>query len=162
MRFSVTFPRLYRVVFLLLPADLYQDFPAAGAVEFTKENSLPCAELQSPVLEQDLLAASDQGAFAVRIGVALEMPVARAVGRQQFFQSQENIMRDGRVGVFIDSNRRSRVVAIDDRLAIRNAGFADNRLDLAGDVNHFIAFFRTQTETALNDFHCYYLPPHKS
>ena len=86
-------PRLFYALFghfsprnhalsLLLPADLNNDCPAAGAVELTKENSLPCAELQSSALEQDLLAAADQAAFTVRVGIAFEMPVARPVGRQ--------------------------------------------------------------------------------
>jgi len=48
-----------------LSADLDDDFSAAGAVEFTEENALPCAELQRSVLEQDLFAAADKGAFTV-------------------------------------------------------------------------------------------------
>ncbi len=83
------------------------------------------------------------------------MPVAGAVGRQQFFQRQENIVRDGRIGVFVDGNRRRCVGAIYDRLPVGNAGLADNRLDLAGDINHLVAALRAHTELLLNYFHCY-------
>ena len=89
----------------------------------------------------------------MRIGVAFEMPVTGAVGRQQFIQCQENVVRDGRVGVFIDCNRRRRMGTIYHDLTVGNAGLADNRLDPAGDINHLVAALRAYTELFLYDFH---------
>lgn len=62
-------------------------------------------------------------------------------------------MRDGRVGVFINGNRRRRMGTIDHHLAVGNAGLADNRLDLAGYINHLVAALCAYTELILYDFH---------
>ena len=62
-------------------------------------------------------------------------------------------MWDGRIGVFIDCNRRRRMGAIYDHLPVGNAGLADNRLDPAGDINHLVAALCAYAELFLNDFH---------
>jgi len=137
----------------LFTADLDDDFSAARAVEFTEENALPCAELQRPALNENLFAAADKRTFAVRIGIALGMPIARTVLGQQFPKCQKNVVRNGRVGIFIDSNRRGSVRAIDNHIAVSDTALADKRADLACNIDHLVPALSADAKFFLDNIH---------
>jgi len=138
----------------LFPADLDDDFSAARAVELAKEYTLPGTELQGPILNQNLFAAADQRAFAVRIGIAFGMSIARTMLRQQLLERQKQVVRNGRVGILIYGNRGGRVGTINNYIAVGDAASADKRADLAGNINHLTPRSCTYTKLLLNDFHC--------
>jgi hypothetical protein len=142
----------------LFTADLDDDFSAARAVEFTEEDALPGAELQSPALNKNLFAAADKRAFAMRIGIAFGMPVARTALGQQFLKRQEQVVRNGWIGVFVDGNRRGSVGTIDNNIAVSDAAPADKRTDLAGNINHLIAALCVDAKIFLDNVHDTHIP----
>jgi hypothetical protein len=103
-----------------LSADLNQHLSVAGAVEFTEENSLPGAEDQGFVFYENLFAAANYRALGVCIGITFGMTIARPAVGYEFLERQENIMRNGRIGIFVYSDSGGRVRTMYDYVAIAN------------------------------------------
>jgi hypothetical protein len=110
----------------LFSADLNDHSSAAGAVEFAEEYTLPGTEVERIVLNEDLPAATDEGAFAMGIRVALKMAVSWSMRRYQFLEGQEYIVGDGAVGVFVYGDGGSSVRTIDYQVAVGDAGLTDD------------------------------------
>jgi hypothetical protein len=83
------------------------------------------------------------------------MPVARTMLGQYIFECQKEVVRNGRVGVFVDGDRCRGVGAIHGDLAVSNAGLTDNITHLAGDINHLVPASRTNAKIFLGDSHNY-------
>src|SRR5712664_3072770 len=79
--------------------DFYEDGALAGAVEFTKKNSLPGAESEFAVFDEDGLARSGEDGFHVRVRVALGVPI-RALMRDQAIEDPFDVAGDVGIGVF--------------------------------------------------------------
>ena len=137
----------------LLSADLDRHLSISRPVEFAEEDSLPRPQFGRAAAYQDLLAAAYQRTLAVRVGVALAVSVAGATLRHQLFKSQEHIVSNGRVGVFIYGDSRGRVRTIDYCVAVSYARLADERSHLARDINHLVAALGADVKVFLDDFH---------
>jgi len=137
----------------LFAADLNYHFSAAWAVEFTEKDTLPCAELQRPAFNEDLFATADQGAFAVRVRIAFGMSVTRTVLGQQFFECQKHIVRNGWIGVLVDSDRCCSVGTIHKNIAVSDTALTDKRTDLAGNINHLVPAFCADAKIFLYNAH---------
>lgn len=142
----------------LFTADLDDYFSAARAVEFTEEDSLPGTKLQRSALNENLFAAADYGAFAVRIGIAFGMPVARTVPGHQFLKRQKQIVRNGRVGILVYGNSRRSVGTIDNNIAVSDAAFTDERADLVGNINHLVPALCAYAKIILDNIHYTHIP----
>ncbi len=86
------------------------------------------------------------------------MPIARTVLGHQFLKCQKHVVRNGWVGVFIDSNRRCGMGTIDNNIAIGDTGLADKRADLAGNIDHLIAALCADAKIFLYNIHDTHIP----
>jgi hypothetical protein len=137
----------------LSSANLDDDPSASRAVELAEEDPLPGPEDDRSVLDEDTLAASDERAFAVGVGIALGMAVARAMLGHQLVQRQKDVVLDGGVGVLVDRDGRSGVGTKDNGLAVTDTGVADDRVHLTGDIDHLAPASRADPKIFLNYFH---------
>jgi len=138
---------------LLFAPDLDVNFPAAGPVELTEIYSLPCTKHQRFVFYKNLLAAADERAFTMRIGIAFGVSITGAALWKQLLQSQKDIMRDRWVGVFIYRYRRRRVGTVNYHVSVDDAGLLDQRTHLARDVYHLVAASRIYAKIFPDNLH---------
>jgi hypothetical protein len=132
---------------------LNDDGAGAWAVEFAEEYALPGAEDQKAVFYQDISAATNDGAFAVGIGVAFGVFVGGAKARDQFFEGQQYVVHDGSVGVFVYCYRCCSVGTIDGDDAVDDTRGGNGSGDAVRDINHFTAAFGVDSKILLHDFH---------
>jgi hypothetical protein len=103
-----------------LSSDLDDDFSVAGTVELTKENALPCAENKGLAFYDYLSATANYRALHMGIGIAFGMAIAGMVIGYQLLEGQKNIVRYGRVGVFVYGDSSGRVRTINYHIPITN------------------------------------------
>jgi len=64
-------------------------------------------------------------------------------------------VRNGGVGVLIDGDRRRGMGTKDNGFPVTNTGLSDDRIHLAGDIDHLAPASRTDPKIFLNYFHDY-------
>jgi hypothetical protein len=74
--------------------------------------------------------------------------------RNQFFQRQQNIVGNRRVGIFVYRYACCRVGTIYYRITIFDAGFTHSRSNIARDINKLAVFSRAYVKIFSDDFHC--------
>lgn len=73
------------------------------------------------------------------IAVAFIMAISLAVMGEQFFQCQQNVVRDIRIGVFVDRDPSGGMRAEDGYRSGLDAAFGKGGVNRFGDVDHFIS-----------------------
>ena len=66
-----------------------EDLSASWAVKFAEIDPLPGAEQHRTVFYQNLLAAADNGALDVGVGIAFDVPVSRPMLRDKLSEGQQ-------------------------------------------------------------------------
>ena len=121
--------------------DFYKDGALARAVEFTKKNSLPGAESEFAVFDEDGLARSGEDGFHVRFSVAFGVAIGALMGNQPI-ENSFHVAGDVGIGVLVDDDSGSSVRNIDVTDAAFHIGFAESLFDFAGDVYKLRAAIR--------------------
>ncbi len=82
-----------------MPYNADVNLPGAGPIELGEEDSLPGAEHEFSILDEHGLRGPDHGGLDVRVAVAFAVAIARAMMRNEFFESKQNIVRHIGIGV---------------------------------------------------------------
>src|SRR5216684_3537672 len=134
--------------------DFYQDGALARAVEFTKKNSLPGAESEFAVFDEDGLARSGEDGFHVRVRVAFGVAIP-ALMRDQAIEDLFDVAGDVGIGVFVDDDSGGGVRNIDVADAVFHIRFADSLFDFAGDIYKLRAAIRFDAKSFHLPWKCY-------
>ena len=124
------------------PNDFDEGAFAAAAVKFAVEDLLPGTEVQFAFGDGDDDFAAHDLAFHVGVGVVLAGAVVAVLGgwrvRREFFQPDIVVVEQTVLGV-VDEDRGGDVHGVDEAKAFRDAAFADEFGDGAGDVDEAAA-----------------------
>jgi len=126
--------------------DFYLDGALARAVEFAEENSLPGAESEFAVFDEDDLARAGEDGLHVRVSVAFGVAIW-AVVWDQAIEDSFDVAGDVNVGVLVDGDSGGGVRNVDVADAAFHIGFADSLFDFAGDIDKLRAAVRFDAES---------------
>ena len=133
----------------MIGEDFYEHRTLARAVKFVQENSLPGAEREFAVFDEDDLARSSEYGFHVRVSVAFGVAI-RAFVLDQTIENTFDVAGDVGIGVLVDGDSGSGVRNVDVADATLHAGFTDGLFDFVRDVYKLGATIRFHAKS----FHC--------